>query len=207
MIPPDSPQWIPARVGCLSASQFWRAVDRLKTGKPSKECINYMHELVAERLTNAKINHYVTPAMEHGLQYEAAAAEAYEALSGNLTASAGWFLHPTIEHFGATPDRLLDDDGLVEIKCPTTTTYIAWRRAGVVPQDHVPQMLAQLAVTGRRYCDFVAYDPRVQDPALRLFVRRFEPTTIQLEVCENEARQFLAEVDALFEAFTTQAQV
>ena len=139
------------------------------------------------------------------VDYEAEAVQCYEALSGNVPAAAGWFLHPSIEFFGATPDRLLDHDGLVEVKCPSTVKFIQWRKDGRIPDEHIPQMLAQLAVTRRRYVDFVAYDPRINDARFRLFVRRFEPTAEQIAQCEQQARDFLAEVETLFQCFTEAA--
>jgi predicted phage-related endonuclease len=201
MIPQDSPSWVPARVGNLGASQIGMAIKRTKSGwSDSRTTLAY--QIVAERVTGIAASHFVTDAMQWGLDNEAAACELYEARSGNLTQKAGWFQHPTIEHFGATPDRLIDSDGLLEAKCPTTVKYIGWRRDGVVPEEHQPQMLAQLACTGRKYVDFVAFDPRIQDPKLQLFVRRFEPPREKIAEVEEQAREFLAYVETLFRAFT-----
>jgi predicted phage-related endonuclease len=171
----------------------------LKNGKPSEARNKYMMELVAERMTDNVMERFVTDAMQHGIDQEPHAVAAYEALSGELTETCGFFPHPRIEFFGATPDRLLGEDGLVECKCPSTIKFIEWRREGVVPDEHKPQMLAQLACTGRKYVDFVAFDPRVLNPDARLFVRRFEPSQEEIAAVEKAAEQFLAEVDALFE--------
>jgi putative phage-type endonuclease len=202
VIAQDDPAWVPARVGKLTASRMADAMDRRKDGKPGAGRLRLLHELLAERLVGSATNHYVTPAMQWGLDNEAGAADAYEAASGNILLPAGLVDHPTIEWFAATPDRLLDHDGLVEIKCPTTQTYIAWKLAGAVPDEHKAQMCAQLVCTGRRYVDFVAFDPRV--PAKqRLFVRRYEPKREELEAVEEAARGFLDELDRMFEAFVT----
>jgi predicted phage-related endonuclease len=204
MIPQDSKLWIPARVGNLGASQIGLAIKRTKSGwSESRQTLAF--QIVAERVTGVAVDHYVTPAMQWGLDNEAGACELYEAQSGNLTHKAGWFPHPKIECLGATPDRLIDSDGLLEAKCPTTVKYIAWRKEGVVPEEHQPQMLVQLACTGRKYVDFVAFDPRIQNPKLQLFVRRFEPPQSKIAEIEEQAAEFLAYVDQLFEAFTTGA--
>jgi predicted phage-related endonuclease len=173
----------------------------LKNGKPAEARLNYMRQLVAERMTDTAAEFYVTAAMQWGLDYEAEAVAAYEELSGELCDPAPFVLHQEIEFFGATPDRYIGSDGLLEVKCPTTATYIEWLQAGEIPARHIAQMTAQLACTRRKWCDFVAYDPRiVYGP--KLWVKRFEPSSGAIADCEVAARQFLAEVDALFRAVT-----
>lgn len=210
MIPQDDPRWVPARVGKLTASRMADAIAMVKDGgklkdgtqkyKPAASRQTLLFDLAAERVTMTAKTHFVTDAMQHGIDHEPFAAERYEALSGNIVRLSGLYDHPTIEWFAASPDREVDHDGLVEIKCPTTTTFMRWTLAGVVPEEHVPQMLAQLACTRRKWCDFVAYDPRV--PAERqLFVRRFEPAQEQIEEIEHKAREFLAELDDMVDQF------
>jgi putative phage-type endonuclease len=199
VISPDSPAWTKARIGCLTASRMADVLAVSKRdGKPLKARQDYMMELVAERMTDIACSHYVTSAMEWGLAYEQEAKDVYQEVSGNLIAPTGFIMHPTIEFCGATPDASVDPDGLLEIKCPTTTTHIQWILDGEVPEQHRPQMLLQLAVTGREFCDFMSYDPRV--PARKkAFLRRFVPEKSEIERIEDEARKFLAEVDALFD--------
>jgi hypothetical protein len=97
---------------------------------------------------------------------------------------------------------LIGDDGLLEVKCPTTTTYTEWLTGGVVPEQHKPQMLAQLAVTGRKWCDFFAFDPRISVESRQHFLRRFEPTAEEILKVEAAAVMFLAEVEELFSKVT-----
>jgi predicted phage-related endonuclease len=195
MIPQDDPAWVPARVGCLTASRFGDAIAKTKSGWSASRR-KLMIDLCAERLAGVATDHYVTAAMQWGLDNEAAAWEAYEAASGNLALPAGFILHPKIEFFGATPDRLIDD-GIGESKCPTTATHVAWLLGGAVPDEYRPQMLAQLACTGRKWCDFISYDPRVPEKQ-RLFVRRFEPKPAEIAEAEEQAQEFLAELDGMF---------
>jgi len=113
--------------------------------------------------------------------------------------------HPTIEFFGATPDSLVigeDNLGLAEFKCPRTSTLVGWKCAGVVPADHKPQMIGQLLCTGREWCDFVAYDPRIKNPSARLFIRRFVPTDKEMLAVETAVKIFLAGVEEMFEQMT-----
>lgn len=202
MIPQDSPAWLPARIGCLTASRFALATARTKTGwstSRQKEMI----ELLAERMTGFAADHYVTPAMQWGRDHEQPAWDLYEENTGILVQPSGLFMHPKIPFFGATPDRLIGQDGLGESKCPTTATHLTWLTNGVVPEEYKPQMLAQLACTpGRKWVEFISYDPRLP-PKLQLFIRRFTPEPGEVEKAETLAKDFLAELEAMFERITT----
>jgi predicted phage-related endonuclease len=188
--------WLEARCGKLTASRMHNAMAFTKKGIPAAERTDYMRELLAERLTQVSVRHYVTDAMQHGLEYEGEAINEYEVETGSLVQrQPGFFDHPRIQMCGASPDGLVGSDGLVEAKCPTTVTFIAWRLAGCIPEERKPQMALQLASTGRKWCDFVAYDPRIQDPKLRLFIRRYEPTAEEIAAVEAAAEDFLRDLD------------
>lgn len=191
--------WLSARAGKLTASRMADALDFRKDGKPGAARVKLMKEILAERLTGSSVRHYVTDAMQWGLEQEAEARAAYEAATGELVADAGFYDHPSIDLFGATPDGLIGRDGLIETKAPTTTTFVDWMMAGVVPEEHKPQMLAQLACTRRTWCEFVAFDPRIRDPKRRLFIRRFAPPPEEIAGIERAAEAFLAEVDAAWD--------
>lgn len=197
--------WLSARCGKLTASRMRDAMALTKKGEPSESRSKLMRELLAERITGSSVRHFVTDAMAWGLEKEAEAKAAYEALSGRLVADAGFYDHPRIDNFGATPDGLLGRDALIETKCPTTTTFVEWTLKGEIPDEHKPQMCAQLACTGRTGVVFVAYDPRIKNPSRRLFVREYEPKPEEIQAVEAAAEQFLAELDRMFELFTERA--
>lgn len=197
--------WLRARAGKLTASRMADAMSFTAKGAPTEKRSQLMRELLAERLTGDSVRHFVNDAMQWGLDYESDAKAAYEAHTGLLIADAGFYDHPRIDNLGATPDGLVGHDGLIETKCPTTPTFAEWVLAGVVPEKHKPQMIVQLTCTGRAWCDFVAYDPRIRDPRRQLFVRRYEPTAEEIGKVETAAERFLAELDAMFELFTTAA--
>jgi hypothetical protein len=204
MLLPGSPQWVKERIGKLTASRMADVLSvskaKGKEGTPLKSRIDYAMELVAERMTDSAMNHFVSDDMKWGLEWEAAAIEEYEAVTGRIVEVAGWHSHPHIENFGGTPDGLVGREGTIQVKCPRSNTYVSWRLAGVVPEQHIPQMIVELLVTRREWCDFVAFDPRVQNPRGRLFIRRFTPTPEQRAWVESEAVRFLKEVDAMFTA-------
>lgn len=190
--------WLAQRVGCATASRMNDVLATLKNGKPGAERERYMKELLAERMTGSAMAHVITQPMRDGLAREPEARELYEAETGLLITLCGFVPHPTIENAGASPDGLVGNDGLIEVKCPTDLTYIDWLMAGTVPEKHKPQMLFQLACTQRTWCDFVAYNPNMKSARKRLFVRRFQPEPAQIAEIEDKVRTFLAEVDAEF---------
>jgi hypothetical protein len=151
-------------------------------------------------LTGNIVDKFVNQAMQWGVEKEPEAKKQYELKTGRLIKDVGFVDHPKIEFCGASPDGLVDD-GLIEIKCPTTATYLSWILAGVVPDDHKPQMALQAACTGRPWVDFVAYDPRMPE-AQRLFVRRYTPTAEEIAEVEAEAVKFLQEVEEMFDQLT-----
>lgn len=193
--------WLKARCGCLTASRFKDATDFLKGGKESAARRKLKIDLIAERMTDSMTEMYVTPAMQWGIETEGAARDHYEEITGNLVQPCGFALHDDIEFFGASPDGLIGHDGLIEIKCPTSATHIRWKLDGGVPEEHKPQMLAQLAVTKRKWCDFMSYDPRLPDNIKR-HLARFEPTPEEIQEAEQSALAFLEELDAMWELLT-----
>ncbi len=195
--------WLRARCGCLTASRMADAVAYLKGGKEAEARRKLKIELLTERLTDMAVERYVNEAMRWGIETEPEAKERYEEITGRLIQPCGFALHGDIEFFGASPDGLLSVDGLIEIKCPTSTTHMQWLLDGVVPDQHKPQMLAQMAVTGRQWCDFMSYDPRFAD-GKAIFIRRFEPTSEEIKAVEDAARLFLSEVDQMFESIIYQ---
>lgn len=192
-----SEEWFQQRLGKGTAS---KANDmRSKTGVKRK---NYAIRLLTERRTQMPVDTFVSPSMEWGTENEPIARMAYQLKNKDSgMAEVGFLLHPTIENFGASPDGFVDKDGLIEIKCPNSTTHIEWLLAGKVPTTHKNQMIAQLVCTGRTWCDFVSFDPRVGED-IELFVVRFEPTAKEREELEKDVTEFLAEVDEMEDQLT-----
>jgi len=198
----DKAAWLSARAGKLTASRMADAMARRKDGASAEPRIKLLHELLAERLTGYSVPHVVTPAMEWGLEHEDEAVDLFVEMTGRDVRLSRFYEHPTIENFGATPDRELED-GLLEVKCPGTTTFVRWVMAGEVPEQHKPQMCAQLLCSGKTWCGFIAYDPRIKDERKRLFLRKYEPTAEELAKVEAAAVEFLAELDAMWDRFVT----
>jgi putative phage-type endonuclease len=198
-------EWFNARTGKLTASRMRSAIKRLKNGDDSAERKNLKIEILCERMTGDIMDKFVNQAMQWGIEKEPEAKAAYESKTGRIIRDVGFIDHPRIQFCGASPDGFVDD-GLVEIKCPTTSTHVSWILDGGIPEEHIPQMVLQAAVTGRSWVDFVSYDPRMPE-AQQLLVRRFYPTAGEIAEIETEADKFLAEVDALFDTITRREMI
>jgi putative phage-type endonuclease len=179
-------EWFQARLGHVTASRVSDAI----AGKDTATRRNYMVQLIAERLTGQQQESFTNAAMQWGTETEPLARAAYQA-EHDLVEEVGFIKHPSIEWFGASPDGVVGE-GLIEIKCPNTTTHLDWILGKKSPAKHQPQMMAQLAVTGKKWCDFVSFDPRLPEH-LRLFVVRFQPTQEAITDLENKVRDFLNE--------------
>jgi len=189
-----STEWIAARLGMVSASRIADMMAQTKSGWGASRA-NYAAELIAERLTGTAPDRFVSSAMMHGTETEPQARLAYEIMQGAEVVQVGLVLHPTIDMACASPDGLVGDDGLVEIKCPLTATHINTLLTETIDGKYVKQMQWQMACTGRQYCDFVSYDSRL--PAeMQMFVRRIERDPVMIAELEQETRVFLAEIDA-----------
>lgn len=188
-----TPEWFAQRLGHCTASRVNDALATIKTGEAASRR-NYRLQLVAERLTGLQEESFTSPAMIRGTEVEPIARAAYEAKHGFVD-EAGFVLHPTIKWFGASPDGLVGKEGLIEIKCPNTTSHLEYLTSGKVPNQYKNQMMSQMACTGRKWCDFVSFDNRLPQN-LELFVVRFEPSESEINSMLEKIQEFLDEVAA-----------
>lgn len=188
-----SDEWFEARLGKVTASKIADVMSTLKTGKEAITRKNYRIQLVSERLTNKKADSFINDAMRIGIEREEDARTTYM-FKHNDVEEVGFVDHPTIPMSGASPDGLVGDDGLIEIKCPLTTTHTDTLISGKAPSKYIPQMQWQMACTGRKWCDFVSYNPDFPEN-LQLFVVRVERDDTLIEELEDGVKKFLSEVD------------
>lgn len=197
-------QWHADRLGKVTASRVADVIARTKTGWSAKRG-NYLAELVAERLTAARTKKFVNPAMDWGKRTEAEARAVYEFMEDVDVQLVGLIDHPRLAMCGASPDGMVGDDGLLETKCPTTQTHLDTIAAQAVPEEHLAQMRWQMACTGRAWCDYVSYDPRLPEH-LRYFKRRVHRDEAAIAELERLVSDFLAEVDAKVADLTSCAE-
>lgn len=188
-----SDEWKQLRCGKVTASRIADMMAKTKTGWGASRA-NYRAQLVAERLTGLVAESYTNAAMEWGKEKEAEAKAAYAFYTDADLHPVDFVVHPAILKSGASPDALVGEDGLLEIKCPNTATHIETLLGGSVPGKYVYQMQWQMACTGRWWCDFASYDPRMPED-MRLFVKRLPRDEVMIAELEREVRAFLAEVD------------
>lgn len=193
MIEQRSPEWYALRCGKATASRMADVMARTKTGI-SQMRVNYCAQLVVERLTGTVADSYVSTPMQFGIDTEAEARDAYCFYQNVKVEPADFVLHPSISMAGASPDGYVGDLGLVEIKVPNSATHIDTLLGKTVPGKYVHQMQFQMACTGRAWCDFVSYDPRMPEH-LKLFVRRVHRDEQRIEELETEVIKFLTEVE------------
>jgi putative phage-type endonuclease len=199
-----SEEWAQARCGNVTASRAADVIAVVKKGESAARR-NYRSELISEILTGIPYPQYVSQEMKWGNDQEPFARAAYELQHDVLVETCGFILHSGIDRFGASPDGLVGDDGLIQIKCPNTATHLSWLMSGVIPVEHMPQMLAEMSCTQRAWCDFVSYDPRLPEH-LQLYVKRFPRDAKLIAVLEREVEHFNRELDELLTALPQKPQ-
>ncbi len=193
MLEQGSYEWRQARLGHISGSNI---ADVMAKGKGIGRK-NLMMRLLAERMTGVVPESYTNSAMEWGTEQEPFARMEYEVSRETFVEKTGFWKHPTIQWLGASPDGLVDRDGLVEIKCPNSTTHLEYIFNDEVPSEYYKQIQCQLWVTDRYWCDFVSYDPRMMKPSKRLFIKYCVRDNELIAQMEVEVKAFLAELDQL----------
>jgi putative phage-type endonuclease len=187
-----SDEWKQLRLGRVTASRVADVVARTKTGYGASRA-NYMAALIAERLTGVPTETYQNAAMIHGTETEPEARAAYAFYEGVTVDQVAFVPHPKIDQASASPDGLIGEDGLVEIKCPNTATHLDTLLGQAVPAKYVDQIQFQMACTGRKWCDFVSYDPRMPEN-MRLFIKRLPRDDKRIAELEGEIASFLLEM-------------
>ena len=189
-----SPEWFEIRLGKVTASRISDLMAKTKSGWGASRK-NYEAQLIAERLTGQVEETFKSPAMERGNELEAEAVSAYEFFRNVECNEIGFVLHPKISEAGASPDRLIGESGLLEVKCPNTATHLDTLLGGSIKGNYIKQMQWQMACTGRKWCDFASYDPRMPEH-LQLYVQRVHSDPELISSIESHVVDFLADVNA-----------
>ena len=193
MMDQGSDEWFEARMGKVTASRVADILAKTKSGYSASRD-NYLAQLVCERLTNQKTESFINSAMQRGTDIEPLARLSYEINQNVLVDEVGFVPHPSIIMAGASPDGLVGDNGLLEIKCPNTATHIETLLSQTVPGRYNTQMQFQMACTDREWCDFVSFDNRLPEE-LQLFVKRVPRDNMYIRLMEDEIVKFLNELD------------
>lgn len=195
-----SEEWDELRRGVPTASNFSRIITPVK-GQLSASWKTYAIELIAQEL-RAVVPPPPTFWMEHGTENEPYAIAAYEQIEGVKTQQVGFVWPDDHTHYGCSPDRLVGEDGLLEVKCPKPETVIGYHVEGVLPDGYKPQVMGQLLITGREWCDFMAYHPELSPFILR--VERDEDYMINMSMALAD---FCERLEALKDDLITVHQI
>ena len=187
-------EWFSARLGKVTASRMADVTAKTRNGWGASRA-NYKSELVCERLTGKPTQSFISAPMQWGIDTEPQARAAYEWLrDATVVEEVGFVPHPTIEMTGASPDGLVGDDGMLEIKCPNTNTHLDLLLTNKIPDKHIKQMQWQMACAGRAWCDYASFDPRLPNE-MQLHVIRIKRDDEMIAELEEAVVEFLAEVD------------
>ena len=180
-----SPEWLSARRGRITGSRFKDARDKLKGGKPSKACIMYAWDVARERLGGESPSKFQNAAMRTGTEQEPFARAMYEGRTGNLVEEVGFF---TTEDglFGLSPDGLIDDDGVLEIKTMVSSETLFTAMAGGDVSEYMDQCLGYLWLLGRQWVDLVLWCPDLN----HMVIHRIERDEDAIEALEADLLAF-----------------
>jgi putative phage-type endonuclease len=188
-------EWLEARMGKVTASRIADLMAKTKTGYGASRT-NYATELALEIITGKRQESFTNAAMQWGTETEPLARAAYEAQTGEIVEETGLVIHPRIDRAGASPDGLINGDGLLEIKCPQSATHLQNMIAGKPEGKYILQMQWQMACLERAWCDFASFDPRFPSD-LQLFTVRVPRDDALISQIETEVLAFIAEVDQI----------
>jgi len=195
--PQGSPEWLQARATVITASNLTKVMSKGRGSAPSKTRMTYMIEKATEILTgNAVSNGFQNDAMRRGNELEPDARQFYTMLTGELVEESGLIYLNELKRIGASVDGLVQDDGLVEIKCPNLSTHVNYLLDGVMPAAYVKQIQGQMWVTGRKWCDFISYHPDAWKMGFLIRVDRDEEI---IKTINDAVYAFIGELDVLVE--------
>lgn len=193
-----SESWFLERCGFVTGSRLNDVMAKIKTGEAASRK-NYKLQLAIERITKKPADSmYVNDAMQRGIDFEDVAVNCFEAKTGILTDKCGFVKSSDVEWLGASPDRLIDSDAILECKVPNTLTHSDYIIDGILPKKYVAQVQAQMLVTNRQRGYFISWDDRFIE-GLELFVVEVKRDDEYLNNLVKEVNQFNKEVDELIQ--------
>lgn len=163
-----SDEWLNARLGVATCSNFDKIIT--STGKESATLPKYALELAVQKLLLEPEESFKSEAMQRGNDLEPEARGLYEEENLVVVDRVGMILSDC-GNYGYSPDGLVGDDGLIEIKCPLATTHLKYLLDDKLPTDYVAQVQGGLMISGRKWCDFISYHPNFQE-GRKIFIKR-----------------------------------
>jgi YqaJ-like viral recombinase domain len=184
-------EWRQSRLGIVTASRASDMMSRLKNGDPSKACTDYARQLAMERVSGISNDSFETFAMRRGKELEQIAFDRYQVITGNLCDTVGFLRKDEIEA-GYSPDGLVGDDGLIEIKCPESSSKMAYLWTTGDVSEYIDQVQFGFWVSGRKWCDVLIYDPRLEPVGMDCLILRQEPDETAIAGFEKWHPEFMS---------------
>lgn len=182
--------WQEARLGRITASRVYDVIAKTAKGLPTAKYMDYAFQLAAERMTGQPTRTFTNDAMLWGIEQEAAALDFYSEYFNVTVTDSPFIIHKNMAYCGASPDGIVDNNYLVEIKCPQTNTFLRIKHENQPPENYVAQCQMQMMVTDAERVDLFFYDPRIIDPVKQFFVFTIERDDQLIAQLENEIVQF-----------------
>ena len=193
-----SPEWFAMRCGKVTASRI--ADVMAKPREPGKGMrVNYMWQIVVERLTRQPMKTYQSKTMAEAHEWEPMARAAYTFHTDHEVEQVAFVDHIDIPLCGCSPDGLVGSEGLVEIKCPELTAHMDTMLKDTIPSEYYKQMMFQMACTGRRWCDYVSFNADLPE-RMRKAIIRVDRDGTAISAMEAEVRSFQTQVDLALSA-------
>ncbi|WP_409361593.1 lambda exonuclease family protein [Bartonella heixiaziensis] len=200
-------EWFQARLGKVTASNVYNVLSKTAKGLPTSKYEDYKMKLMTERLTGEISQSYTTPAMQWGIEHEEDALREYEFIYDTNVTRCGFIPHPKMEMAGASPDGFVGEDGLIEVKCPQSTTHLRFFMYDEIKPEYIAQMQFQMACTGRKWCHFISYNPQFlgRSTSLRMKIKRVYRDEGYIEEINKAVEAFLAEIEQNMKQILTKA--
>ena len=188
-----TPEWLEKRKGRVTGSRFKDARDRLKNGNPSGKCSLYAMDVARERCGGKAGDKFQNSAMRFGTEQEPLARQAYEKATGNLVFEVG-FITDDSGFFGLSPDGLIDDDGVLEIKTMVSSDTLFTALVDGDISEYIDQINGYLWMLDRKWVDLVLWAPDLADLGLAMKIIRIERDEVAIQALEADLLKFMGMV-------------
>lgn len=179
-------EWHEVRLGRITASRIYDVIAKTSRGAHTAKRDDYAYQLAAERLTGLPTRTFTNDAMLWGVEQEANAIDFYSEYYGVTVTDSPFIIHKKMAFAGCSPDGIVDNSYLVEIKAPQTNTFLRIKHERKPPENYYAQCQMQMAVTDADRCDLFFYDPRIIEPSKQFFVFNIQRDNDYIANLEHE---------------------
>ena len=191
--------WYNIRKGKLTASN---ADTIIANGKGLE---TYIYNLMAEYYSSAEKENYINADMQRGIDLEPEARLEFEFYTGLDVQEVGFVEYN--DFIGVSPDGLVGDDGLIEIKCPNDSIYFKLLLSNNIKPEYIAQMQMQMYVTDRQYCYFVSYNPNFEKSLYIKKINRDEEMIDKLKKGLERGTELIKEIKKNFRKVGTNGKI